>query len=73
MQRLHFLGQVIPSAVVLEVGTEISARRHQIERVQMLLGAGSQPHKISTQGSTEFLVFLFGIDHHHLQALLAML
>src|SRR2546430_1505545 len=39
----------------------------------MLLGAGSQPYKVSTERSAEILVFLFRIDHHYLQPALAML
>ena len=45
----------------------------QVKGIEMLLGAGSQPYKVSTQGGTEVLVFLFRVDHHHLQPSLAML
>src|SRR5205085_10701203 len=34
---------------------------------------GSQPHKVSTQGCTEILIFLFRVDNDHLQASLALL
>jgi hypothetical protein len=72
MQRLYFLGQPIPSAAILQVGSEVGARGQQIEGVQMLLGAGSQPHKVSTERTTQILVFLLWIDDEHLQAARAM-
>ena len=68
MQRLHFIGQPISPAAILDVGRKVGAGWQQIKGVEMLLGAGSQPYKVSTQGSTEVLVFLFRVDHHHLQA-----
>src|SRR6266576_133679 len=39
----------------------------------MLLGTRGQPHEVSPESSAEVFVFLFRVDHHHLQASPAVL